>query len=94
MLSTVDVDKRSDEDEAGDVQVIAWRDLFAMRRRELGSQVAADEQICRRKGVGQFRRCISVLSAYMVRHLPPGVQSPHWPRFLDRLLPHTLFHPW
>ena len=27
------------EDEAGDVQVIVWRDLFARRRRELGSQV-------------------------------------------------------
>ena len=27
------------EDETGDVQVIVWRDLFARRRRELGSQV-------------------------------------------------------
>ena len=27
------------EDETGDVQVIIWRDLFAKRRRELGSQV-------------------------------------------------------
>ncbi len=27
------------EDETGDVQVIIWRDLFARRRRELGSQV-------------------------------------------------------
>ena len=27
------------EDETGDVQVIVWRDLFAGRRRELGSQV-------------------------------------------------------
>ena len=39
MLSTVDVDKQGDEDEAGDMQVIVWRDLFAKRRRELGSQV-------------------------------------------------------
>ena len=27
------------EDETGDIQVIIWRDLFARRRRELGSQV-------------------------------------------------------
>ena len=27
------------EDETGDVQAIIWRDLFARRRRELGSQV-------------------------------------------------------
>ena len=27
------------EDETGDVQIIVWRDLFARRRRELGSQV-------------------------------------------------------
>ena len=27
------------EDETGDVQIIIWRDLFARRRRELGSQV-------------------------------------------------------
>ena len=27
------------EDATGDVQVIVWRDLFARRRRELGSQV-------------------------------------------------------
>ena len=27
------------EDETGDVQVIVWRDLFAKRRKELGSQV-------------------------------------------------------
>ena len=27
------------EDETGDVQVIVWSDLFARRRRELGSQV-------------------------------------------------------
>ena len=39
MLSTVDADKQGDEDETGDVQVIVWRDLFARRRRELGSQV-------------------------------------------------------
>ena len=66
VLSTVDVEKRGDdervtvagwpvarqhprgrdgtvfvtiEDETGDVQVIVWRNLFARRRRELGSQV-------------------------------------------------------
>ena len=39
MLSTVDVDKRGDEEEKCEVQVLARRDLFARWRRELGSQV-------------------------------------------------------
>ena len=34
------------EDETGDVQVIVWRDLFARRRRELGSQVVEVTGTC------------------------------------------------
>ena len=58
------------EDETGDVQVIVWRDLFARRRRELGSQVV--------KVTGRVSRwdgTTNVIAADL-RAVPSGVSMP------------------
>ena len=97
VLSTVDVEKRGDdervtvagwpvarqhprgrdgtvfvtiEDETGDGQVIVWRDLFARRRRELGSQVVkVTGRVSRRDGTTN-------VIATDLRAVPSGVSMP------------------
>ena len=58
------------EDETGDVQVIVWRDLFARRRRELGSQVV--------KVTGRVSRWDGTTNviATDLRAVPSGVSMP------------------
>ena len=58
------------EDETGDLQVIVWRDLFARRRRELGSQVV--------KVTGRVSRWDGTTNviATDLRAVPSGVSMP------------------
>ena len=58
------------EDETGDVQVIIWRDLFARRRRELGSQVV--EVLGR---VSRWDGTTNVIATDL-RAIPSGVAMP------------------
>ena len=58
------------EDETGDVQVIVWRDLFARRRRELGSQVVEI-----RGRVSRWDGTTNVIATDL-RAVPSGVSMP------------------
>ena len=58
------------EDETGDVQVIVWRDLFARRRRELGSQVV---EVTGR--VSRWDGTTNVIATDL-RAIPSGVSMP------------------
>ncbi len=58
------------EDETGDVQVIVWRDLFARRRRELGSQVVEVTG-----HVSRWDGTTNVIAADL-RAVPSGVSMP------------------
>ena len=58
------------EDETGDVQVIVWRDLFARRRRELGSQVVEV-----RGRVSRWDGTTNVIATGL-RAVPSGVAMP------------------
>ena len=58
------------EDETGDVQVIVWRDLFAKRRRELGSLVVV---VTGR--VSRWDGTTNVIAADL-RAVPSGVSMP------------------
>ena len=58
------------EDETGDVQVIIWRDLFARRRRELGSQVVEVTG-----HVSRWDGTTNVIAADL-RAVPSGVSMP------------------
>ena len=58
------------EDETGDMQVIVWRDLFARRRRELGSQVV---EVAGR--VSRWDGTTNVIATGL-RAVPSGVTMP------------------
>ncbi len=58
------------EDETGDVQVIVWRDLFARRRREMGSQVV---EVMGR--VSRWDGTTNVIATNL-RAIPSGVSMP------------------
>ena len=58
------------EDETGDVQVIVWQDLFARRRRELGSQVV---EVAGR--VSRWDGTTNVIATDL-RAVPSGVSMP------------------